>query len=257
MEAVRLEDIWVRYEEQMVLREIDLAIEEGEFLGLIGPNGGGKTTLLKVILGLIRPEVGRAEVFGIPCDRLGAKRHYIGYIPQRSLADWRFPASVFDVAMMGCYGRIGLFKRPGLSDKQAVMQCLERVEMSHLAQRQIGELSGGQQQRVFIARALAGEPKLLLLDEPTSGVDAPAQEKFYQLLKDLQHEFGLTVVLVTHDVGVISYYVEKIACLNQTLYAHAPPFEVFTTGALTKAYGCEVELLAHGKVPHRVIEEHK
>ena len=99
MEAVRLEDIWVRYEQQMVLREIDLAIEEGEFLGLIGPNGGGKTTLLKVILGLIRPEVGRAEVFGIPCDRLGAKRHYIGYIPQRSLADWRFPASVFDVAI--------------------------------------------------------------------------------------------------------------------------------------------------------------
>ena len=256
MEIVRLQDIWVRHQDQIILKGVELAIERGEFLGLIGPNGAGKTTLLKVILGLIQPHQGRVEVFGRTPQGLGGKRHLIGYVPQRSLIDWQFPASVFDVVMMGRYGKMGLFRRPNSRDKEAVLRSLERVGMGEFAKRQIGQLSAGQQQRVFIARALVAEPQLLLLDEATVGVDAAAQERFYQLLGNLKRDFGLTIVLVSHDISIISTHVEKIACLNQSLYCHATPTEVLSTGTLEKVYGCEIEMLAHGQIPHRVIRKH-
>jgi zinc transport system ATP-binding protein len=257
MRIVSLKDIWVYYQRESALEGITLDIEEGEFLGLIGPNGGGKTTLLKVILGLIKPDRGKAEVFGKHPQNLGRKHHLIGYIPQRSLIDWGFPASVFDVVMMGRYGRLGLFRRPTSKDREVVLQSLERVGMADFVRRQIGQLSGGEQQRVFIARALACEPKLLLLDEPVAGVDATAQDMFYHSLKGLQEELGLTIVIVSHDIGVISSYVEKLACLNHILYSHDIPSEVLTNGVLKQAYGCEVELLVHGWIPHRVVERHK
>lgn len=257
MDAVKIKGVWVYYRDTLVLKDVSLNIETGEFLGLIGPNGGGKTTLLKVILGLIKPDEGRVEVFGASPVKLGGKRHLIGYLPQRSLIDWEFPISVTDVVMMGRYGQIGVLRQPTPEDKETVLQALERVGMADLAHHQIGELSGGQQQRVFIARALATEPKLLLLDEPVAGVDAVTQDKFYQFLKELKDELGLTIVIVSHDLAVISAYVEKVACLNQSLYLHAPSAEVFASGRLDKVYGCEVELLAHGRIPHRVVEEHK
>jgi zinc transport system ATP-binding protein len=257
MEVVKLEDIWVYYQGKPAVEGVSLDIEEGEFLGLIGPNGGGKTTLLKVILGLVKPNKGEVKLFGTSPQNLGRFRHLIGYIPQRSLINWEFPASVFDVVMMGRYGRIGLFKRPTSSDKEAVLHCLERVGMGDFINRQIGQLSGGEQQRVFIARALASEPKLLLLDEPVVGVDTTTQFNFYQSLKSLKEKLGLTIILVSHDIGVISSYVEKIACLNHTLYLHAIPSEVLVTGVLERVYGCEVELLTHGRIPHRVVEEHR
>lgn len=257
MDVVKLDKVWVNYRDAPVLRDVSLNIEAGEFSGLIGPNGGGKTTLLKVILGLVRVEKGVVEVFGISPEKLGKKRHLIGYLPQRSLVDWQFPASVLDVVIMGRYGKIGLINRPSAEDTKIALQALGQVGMADLAYHQLGELSVGQQQRIFIARAIASEPELLLLDEPVAGVDAATQDKFYQFLWELKKEMGLTIIMVSHDLAVISNYVEKVACLNQNLYIHAPPAEVFTSGSLEKVYGCEVELLAHGRIPHRVVEEHK
>lgn len=254
--AIRLEDIWVYYGETPALKAIDLDIEDGEFLGLIGPNGGGKTTLIKVILGLLKPDRGRVTVFGSPPDRLGRARGLIGYVPQRNQSDWNFPVSVLDVVLMGRYGRIGLFKRPSSADKEIALRSLGAVQMQEYARRHLGQLSGGQQQRVMIARALAGEPRLLLLDEPAAGVDVNAEEQFYELLGELKEKHGLTIVVVTHDIAVVSAHVEKLACLNQTLYIHASPEEVLSAGTLQKVYGCEVEILAHGRIPHRVVEEH-
>lgn len=255
--VVKLEDVWVSYHETLALRAVNMEIEDGELLGLIGPNGSGKTTLIKVILGLVKPDRGRVEVFGVPPEKLGPKHYLIGYVPQRSQGDWSFPVSVIDVVLMGRYGRIGLFKRPSATDREIAMRALEDVQMQDFARRQLAELSGGQQQRVLIARALATEPKLLLLDEPAAGVDAYGEEKFYELLKGLREEHGLTIVVVTHDIAVVSAHVQKLACLNQTLYIHASPTEVITAGTLEKVYGCEVELLAHGRIPHRVVEEHQ
>lgn len=254
---VKLEDVWVSHHETLALRDVNLEIEEGEFLGLIGPNGSGKTTLIKVILGLVKPDRGKVRIFGVPPEELGPKHQLVGYVPQRSLGDWSFPVSVMEVVLMGRYGRIGLFKRPAAADREAAMQALEDVQMRDFARRQLGELSGGQQQKVLIARALATQPKLLLLDEPAAGVDAYGEERFYDLLGNLKEQQGLTIVVVSHDIAVISAHVEKLACLNQTLYTHAPPAEVITAGTLEKVYGCEVELLAHGRIPHRVVEQHK
>jgi len=255
--VVKLEDVWVSYDGTLALKNVNLEIEQGEFLGLIGPNGSGKTTLIKVILGLVTPDRGKVEVFGQSPDKLGSERPLIGYVPQKSQNDWNFPVSVLDVVLMGRYGRIGLFKRPSREDRAVAGQALEDVQMQDFARRQLGQLSGGQQQRVMIARALASQPKLLLFDEPASGVDIHGEEQFYSLLQGLKKERELTIVVVTHDIAVVSSYVEKLACLNQTLYSHAAPAEVLTTGDLQKVYGCEVELLAHGRVPHRVVEEHK
>ncbi len=257
MNIIKLEDVTVLYQDTPALTGISLEVEDGEFLGIIGPNGGGKTTLIKVILGLIKPSKGKVEVFGRPPGQLGKDRHLIGYIPQRNLVDWDFPVSVFDLVMMGRYGRLGLFKRPSRQDREIVLGLLEAVQMQDFVERQFGQLSGGQQQRVFIARALATEPKLLVLDEPLGGVDVRAQEEFYQLLHRQKQERGLTVIVVTHDIAVVSTHVEKVACLNQILFVHGPPAEVFRTDTLQKVYGCEIELLAHGAVPHRVLEEHK
>ena len=255
--VVKLEEVWVSYDGTLALKNVNLEIEQGEFLGLIGPNGSGKTTLIKVILGLVTPDRGKIEVFGQSPDKLGPERPLIGYVPQKSQNDWNFPVSVLDVVLMGRYGRIGLFKRPSREDRAIARQALEDVQMQDFARRQLGQLSGGQQQRVMIARALASQPRLLLFDEPASGVDIHGEEQFYSLLQALKKERELTIVVVTHDIAVVSSYVEKLACLNQTLYSHATPSEVLTAGDLQKVYGCEVELLAHGRVPHRVVEEHK
>ena len=255
--VVRLVDVWVSYDANVVLKNVNLEIEEGEFLGLIGPNGSGKTTLIKVILGLVTPDRGKVDVLGRPTRNLGSDRRLIGYVPQKSHAQQDFPISVSDVVMLGRYGQIGLFRRPSEEDRATVRKALEAVHMQDFADKQLSQLSGGQQQRVMIARALASQPKLLLLDEPASGVDIHGEERFYRLLEELKDERHLTIVVVTHDIAVVSSYVEKLACLNQTLYSHAAPAEVLTTDTLQKVFGCEVELLTHGRVPHRVVEEHK
>jgi zinc transport system ATP-binding protein len=249
LETVRLKDIRVSYGDIPVLEDITLSIFQHDFLGIIGPNGGGKSTLLKVILGLVKPDSGSVSVFGKPPEQA---RSRIGYVSQHYAFDRDFPASVRDVVMMGLYGKTGLFRRYNREDKTAVEKALERVEMLAHRGKQIGRLSGGQQQRVFIARALVAEPKLLLLDEPTASIDPTMQTEFYELLEELKK--NLTIVIVTHDIGAVSVYVDKIACLNRRLYYHGS--KEITPEILEATYQCPVQLIAHGTVPHRVLKEH-
>ncbi|RLC96285.1 MAG: ABC transporter [Chloroflexi bacterium] len=248
-EVVRLEDVWVRYDGVPVLEGVDLTVEDDDFLGIIGPNGGGKTTLLKVILGLVRPARGKVWVMGKP-PRMS--RHEVGYVSQHSLFDPDFPASVWDVVLMGRLGRAGLFKPYSRTDKQKAEDALKTVGMLDHRERQIGRLSGGEQQRVFIARALVTEPKLLLLDEPTASVDPAMQTEFYELLENLKQR--MAIVLVSHDISAVSVYVSKIACLNHQLFYHGS--EEIAPEVLEATYKCPVQMIAHGTVPHRVLKEH-
>ena len=254
--VVEIKDLWVSLNHDFILREINLEIHRGTFLGCIGPNGGGKTTLLQVILGLIKPDRGQVRVFGRPPGH-HKNKGLIGYVPQRAFADLSFPVSVFDVVMMGRYSKIGLWHKATDEDRRQVLEMLEAVEMAQLRDRPIGRLSGGEQQRVFIAQALASKPQVLLLDEPTSGIDSKAQGAFYELLGKLRQELSLTMVLVSHDIGAVPYHTDEIACLNQKLHLHGKSTEVLDGDGLKKVYGCEVEMLVHGKIPHRVIGEHR
>ena len=247
-EVVRLEDVLVRFDGVAILEGIDLSVYKNDFMGMIGPNGGGKTTLLKVILGLIRPSQGKVTVLGSTPER---GRRFVGYVPQYSLFDRDFPASVWDVVLMGRLGQVRRFRRYSEEDKKAAINALETVEMLDFKGSQIGRLSGGQQQRVFIARALVSEPKLLLLDEPTASVDAPMMEEFYELLNRLKKK--MAIVLVTHDLSAVSIYVDTVGCLNRKLYYHHS--KEISAEDLEAAYQCPIELIAHG-VPHRVLSDH-
>jgi len=247
-ELVRLENIWVHYDNVAILEGVDLSIKQDDFLGIIGPNGGGKTTLLRVILGLVKPSRGEVTVLGGTPER---NRKFIGYIAQSSLFDHDFPISVLEVVLMGRYGKVGLIKRFSNEDKRLALKALETVEMLDCKDRQIGSLSGGEQQRVFIARALVAEPRMLLLDEPTTGVDTPMQTEFYELLAKLKHT--MAIVLVSHDISAVSIYVDSIACLNHQLYYHGS--KEVGPEILEATYKCPVQMIAHG-VPHRVLKEH-
>jgi zinc transport system ATP-binding protein len=247
--VVELRDVWVRYDDVPVLENVNLTVRRHDFLGIIGPNGGGKSTLLKVILGLIVPERGDVSVLNAsPAHSRGA----VGYVAQRPAFDRDFPASVWDVVMMGRYARRGLYRRYGPEDVAAAANAMNRVGMYEARGRQIGRLSGGQQQRVFIARALVGDPQLLLLDEPLSSVDPSMQSDLYDLLHGLRQ--SLTIVMVSHDIGAISVHVDSIACLNRRLFHHGS--REVSPEALEATYQCPVQLIAHGPVPHRVLKEH-
>jgi zinc transport system ATP-binding protein len=217
---LELSDVSFAYNGQPAVRGATFSLQKGDFLGVIGPNGGGKTTLVKLILGLLRPDSGSIRVFGEDVSRFrGWPR--IGYVPQKATNfDQNFPATVFEVASMGRFQRAGMTRRLSQEDYRAVEKALGVVGMLGLRDKRIGDLSGGQQQRVFIARALAGEPELLLMDEPTVGVDAKAQHDFYALLKKLHKDFGISIVLISHDVMVVSRYVNKLACVNINVEFH-------------------------------------
>lgn len=247
-EVIVFKDIWVSYDGIPILKEINLVVNDHDFLGIIGPNGGGKSTLLKVILGLVKPTKGEIRVFG---DTPHNSRKDVGYVPQYSLFDPNFPITVWDVVLMGRMGHTGLLKRYSEKDKKAALDALKTVEMLEYRDWQIGSLSGGQRQRVFIARAVAGDPKLLLLDEPTTGIDTIMRDEFYEMLEKLKAK--MAIVMVSHDIGAVSVYVDKIACLNHTLYYHNS--KELTPEDLDAAYQCPVDLIAHG-VPHRVLKKH-
>jgi zinc transport system ATP-binding protein len=249
LEIVRLQNITVRYGGVPALEDVTLSIFQHDFLGIIGPNGGGKSTLLKVQLGLVKPDSGSVSVFGKTPEQA---RSRIGYVSQRPFFDQDFPVSVRDVALMGRYGRTGLLHHYSRKDKATVEKALLRVGMQDYRDKQIGQLSGGQQQRVFVARALVAAPELLLLDEPTASIDPTMQTEFYELLAELKKD--LTIVMVSHDVGAISVYVDKIACLNSQLYYHGS--KEITPEVLEATYKCPVQLITHGTVPHRVLKEH-
>jgi zinc transport system ATP-binding protein len=247
---VSIKALWICRGENAVLEDINLELDAGDFLGLIGPNGGGKSTLLKVMLGLIKPDRGKIALFGLTP---AAARSRVGYMPQKTVFDQSFPVKVLDVVLMGRYSCTGLLHRYGSQDRKAALEALEAVGMEDRSEREIGALSGGEQQRVFVARSLVSDPELLLMDEPTAGVDSAQQTDFYDLLCHLNRDLGIAIVLVSHDVTAISTYVSKIACLNQRLYYHGS--KELCNEDIEKAYGCPVEMIAHG-TPHRVLREH-
>ena len=248
-EIVKLEDVWLYFDNMPVLEGINLSIKDRDFLGIIGPNGGGKTCLLKVILGLLKPSRGKITVFGHTAER---SRKSVGYVPQYSLFDRDFPINVLDVVLMGRVGQMKRFRRYSEEDKKLASEALETVEMHDYRDSQIGQLSGGQQQRVFIARALVTEPKMLLLDEPMASVDSHMQTELYELFEKLRQQ--MAIVLVSHDISAVSIYVDKIACLNRKLFYHDS--KELTAEDLEESYLCPVEIIAHG-VPHRVLKEHR
>ncbi|HOU70729.1 MAG: ABC transporter ATP-binding protein [Methanothrix sp.] len=245
-----IRDLWVSQGGHVVLESINLELFAGDFLGIIGPNGGGKSTLLKAMLGLIKSDRGEISLFGLPPARA---RSRVGYVPQKTVFDRSFPVKVQDVVLMGRYSRVGLLHRYGTEDRNCSLRALEAVGMADRAEREIGALSGGEQQRVFVARSLVSDPDLLLLDEPTAGIDSAQQTDFYELLSHLNCDLGKAIVMVSHDLTAISTYVNKIACLNQRLYYHGS--KELSNEDIEKAYGCPVEMIAHG-TPHRVLREH-
>jgi zinc transport system ATP-binding protein len=223
---------------------VSLPIYPRDYLAIIGPNGGGKTTLLKLFLGLLKPQAGEVVV------RLPARRGRMGYVPQFSTFDRGFPLRVEDVVLMGRLGARGLLRPYGREDRLAVDRVLERFRLGALAYDHIRELSGGQLQRVLIARAVVSDPDILFLDEPTASIDAESREVLRELLEELNRR--IPIVVVTHDVTAIAPAVRHFACVNRTLYDHGPELD---PGRLEEAYGCPVELVAHG-VPHRVLPRH-
>jgi len=217
---VEVKDVSFSYGDHEVLSHINLSIHRGDYLGIVGGNGSGKTTLLKIILGLLKPTSGSITLFGTAA---GSFRDWpkIGYVPQKATAfDAGFPATVEEVVLMGRYGKKGLFHHMTEEDRQYARRALEQVGMVPHRSRLIGDLSGGQQQRVFIARALAGEPEIIFLDEPTVGVEKKVKEEFYALLRKLNEKLRLTVVLVTHDIEGVAHEAMHIACIDGTLFFH-------------------------------------
>jgi zinc transport system ATP-binding protein len=231
-----------------IIHNIDLTVPKDDFLAVIGPNGGGKTTLLKVILGLLVPWEGSVAVLGRPPE---ISRSEIGYVPQ-VIPDESFPITVMDVVLMGRLKNTGLIGRFTCKDRKTAEMNLERLDVRDLAGDEINSLSSGQKQRVLIARALAGNPQILLLDEPVASVDHNTQESFFNLLAELNST--ITIVLVTHDVGAVSSHVKSIACINRNLISHD---EELLSESVAKAYGCPFELISHGGIPHRVLEKDK
>lgn len=246
-EIVSLKSIWFSSNEVPILEDINFSIKQNAFLAIVGPNGGGKTTLLKVILGLIKPTEGDIRVFG---RRPEEGRKLIGYLPQHTSLDFSFPINIFDTVLMGRYA--GLFKGYSKEDKEAATRALKTVEMLKLKDRQIGQLSSGQLQRVFIARALAREPSLLLLDEPMASIDPELQESFYKLLSKLRER--MAIVLVSHDVGVVSTQVDEIVCLNRRLLYHGSVKEGLEH--LAEVYEGPIDLIEHG-AKHKVLRRYE
>ncbi len=253
--AIEIENVTVLRNDLVVLDSVSLTVKRGEFTAIIGPNGSGKTTLVKAILGIIKPNSGSICIFGRNVSELGELRTKIGYVPQIFDIDLNFPITVFETVLMGTYGRIGIMKRPKEADRAAAMAALEKVGVADLKDRPIARLSGGQRQRVFIARALANKPELLVLDEPTTGVDVLTTGSLYELLRELKGE-GVTIILVSHDVGVVATYIDTVACLNTVMVAHCRPEEIECSTAMREMYGCHVAFLHHGESPHIVVEDH-
>ena len=236
---LEIHDLTVAYHRRPVLWDVELTLDEPCLCGVVGPNGAGKSTLLKAVLGLVPVAGGAARAFGRPVAEV---RRRIGYVPQRESVDWDFPVSVLDVALMGTYGRLGWFRRPGAAERRLARDCLARVGLADLEGRQIGQLSGGQQQRTFLARALAQQADLYFMDEPMAGVDAATEEVVFRLLKELR-DAGKTVVVVHHDLRSVPRYFDRVVLVNTRLVAEGPTEEVFTPVNLRRTYGGRLTIL--------------
>ncbi|MFC4597052.1 metal ABC transporter ATP-binding protein [Cohnella hongkongensis] len=239
----------VAYQKKPVVRNVSFEATEGELIGIIGPNGAGKSTLIKAILGLQPTLGGETLVYG---KAYKAQRKLVGYVPQRESVDWDFPTNALDVVMMGTYGRLGLFRRPGAKEKAIAAEALAKVGMSDFAGRQISQLSGGQQQRVFLARALAQDATLYFMDEPFAGVDAATEKAIIQLLNELKRQ-GKTVLVVHHDLATVEQYFDSVMLLNGELIAYGPTASTFTEENLQKAYGGRLTFLKGAKAEEPVL----
>jgi manganese/zinc/iron transport system ATP- binding protein len=240
VKAIEVTDLTIAYKDKPVLWDVDMDVPTGTLMAIVGPNGAGKTTLIKSILGLVKPAAGQVLVLGKP---YAEQRHLVGYVPQRGSVDWDFPTSVLDVVMMGRYGALGWFKRPGNTERQAAMEALDKVGIRHLADRQISQLSGGQQQRVFLARALVQDAQLYFMDEPFQGVDATTERAIVTLLQELRSA-GKTVVVVHHDLQTVPEYFDWVTMLNVRRIASGPVSEVFTEQNLRQTYGGKIAFLS-------------
>ena len=247
-EVIRVDHLWAAYDHEIVLEDVNLTVYERDFVGLIGPNGGGKTTLLRVLLGLMRPLRGEVRVMGEAAQR---GRRHIGWVPQLIEFDRDMPIRVRDVVRMGRLGHRGLLRTYQPEDDAQVARALAAVRLEAMADRPLAELSGGQRQRAYVARALAGEPSILLLDEPTAHMDASVSSTLYELLHELNHR--ITILMVSHDLTAISSYVKTVGCLSRRLFYERG--KTITAEMLDASYQCPIDLLAHG-VPHRVLPEH-
>jgi ABC-type Mn2+/Zn2+ transport system ATPase subunit len=236
---LEVENMAVTYNGQLALQDVTFQVPHGARVAVVGPNGAGKSTLFKALVGLLPLRRGRILIHGLP---LGAHQDCVAYVPQRGEVDWRFPVTVADVVMMGRYGRLGWLKNPSEQDRAVVARSLEQMGIAHLAQRAIGELSGGQQQRTFLARALAQEPHVLLMDEPFTGVDAATQEATLVLLDELRDQ-QVTVMLSTHDLNLAATRFDRVLLLNRRLIGFGPPSQVFTAQAITEAFEGQVLFL--------------
>lgn len=232
-------DLTVAYHKQPVLRNVSFTVPEGQLIGIVGPNGAGKSTMIKAIQGLIPVASGEVEIYGLPYKQ---QRKLVGYVPQRESVDWDFPTDALDVVLMGRYGRLGWFRRPGKADREWAMECLRKVGMADYASRQISQLSGGQQQRVFLARALAQEAQLYFMDEPFAGVDAATEKAIILLLNDLKAQ-GKTVLVVHHDLQTVPEYFDWVLMLNRRLICYGPTRDTFTGENLQKTYGGRLQIL--------------
>ncbi len=237
--AVEFHDVTVAYGRRPVLWNIDLTVPAPGLFGIIGPNGAGKSTLVKAALGLVPLAGGSVRLFGRP---LAEVRRRIGYVPQRETVDWDFPVNVMDVVLMGTYGRLGWFRRPGARERDAARAALDRVGLADVAGRQIGRLSGGQQQRVFLARALAQDADLYFLDEPLAGVDARSQEQIFRVLDDLRRS-GRLVIVVHHDLRTAADWFDGVALIDMRLVAAGPVGEVLTPENLRRTYAGPLDVL--------------
>jgi zinc transport system ATP-binding protein len=235
------------YGANLVLQDVNLKVNENDFIGVIGPNGGGKTTLLRVILGLVKPVTGRM-VFN---NEL-LNGNSIGYLPQMSTGDINYPVTVTDIILSGLMIRKGIISRMSASDKKKADNVIDELGLSGMSESTLNELSGGQIQRVLLARAIIGNPRLLLLDEPGNFVDTTFENDFYEKLKDLNKR--MAILMVSHDVGTISSHIKSFACVNRSLHYHPSP-EITNEDLL--AYGCPIQLVTHGDVPHTVLKYHQ
>ena len=246
--AVEVEDLTVAYQIKPVLWDIDLHIPSGQLTAIVGPNGAGKTTLLKAMLGLLKPVSGSvrfpviAREAQLPQQGKRRTRTRIGYVPQSGSVDWDFPATVLDIVLMGCYGKLGWIRRPRREDVALARRCLESVGMTAYSDRQISQLSGGQQQRVFLARALAQEAELYLMDEPFKGVDARTEATIVELLRRLRDE-GRTVIVVHHDLETVPDYFDWVTLINLEIVANGPVAEVFSDSNLRATYRSAAHML--------------
>lgn len=237
--SMEVHDLTVAYQRRPVLWDVDVSLPTGQLIAIVGPNGAGKSTLLRAALGLVPLASGHVQLFGKP---LAQVRDRVGYVPQRESVDWDFPVDALDVVLMGRSGRLGWIRRPGRADRELAMTCLEQVGMSALARRQIGQLSGGQQQRVFLARALAQQADLYLMDEPFAGVDAATERSIVDVLHQLRTQ-GRTVIAVHHDLQTVRSYFDHVVLLNMRLVAAGPVDRVFTPENLRRTYGGRLTVL--------------